>query len=224
MSKIRPKQAGGKTSRPAPAKGPGGMAGDLNATVPADERTWARSHGAYIAGRAYLDEADATAAQMEAKWGVDRLRLLVGPELREKFDRQRYLLNRAIWHGELEDVRRESGRAVKAWLALDVAATAAGATPLDALVWEVAVGTADDVHVAAIVPDNAHAHRVIAEGRKVAVYTLEEIARLLAAMPTVAKAKTLWPGATVTASRKSIDDPLLAIGDTDTPLDDDIAL
>ena len=64
---------------------------------------------------------------------------------------------------------------------------------------------------------------VIAEGRKVAVYTLEEIARLLAAMPTVAKAKTLWPGATVTASRKSIDDPLLAIGDTDTPLDDDIA-
>ena len=71
------------------------LAGDLNATVPADERTWARSHGTYIAGRAWLDEADATAAQMEAKWGVDRLRLLVRPELREKFDRQRYLLNRA---------------------------------------------------------------------------------------------------------------------------------
>ena len=197
--------------------------GDLDATVAADERLWARSHCTYIAGRACLDEADATAARMEAKWGVDRLRLLVGPELREKFDRQRFLLNRAVWHGELEDVRRESGRAVKAWLALDAAATTAGATPLDPQVWEVAVGTGDDVHVAAIVPDNAHAHRVIAEGRKVAVYTLEEIGRLLAAMPTVAKAKTLWPGATVTASRKSIDDPLAAIGDTDTPLDDDIA-
>jgi hypothetical protein len=200
------------------------VAGDLNIRPPADERTWARSHGTYIAGRAWLDEADATAAQMEAKWGVDRLRLLVGPELRERFDRQRYLLNQAIWHGELEDVRRESLRAVKAWLALDVAATEAGAMSLDPKVWEVAVGTGDDAHVAAIVPDNAHAHRVIAEGRKVAVYTLEEIARLLAAMPTVAKVKTLWPGATVTASRKSIDDPLLAIGDTDTPLDDDIAL
>ena len=135
------------------------LAGDLNATVPADERTWARSHGTYIAGRAWLDEADATAAAMEVKWGVDRLRLLVGLELREKFDRQRYLLNQAIWHGELEDVRRESGRAVKAWLALDAAATEAGATPLDPLVWEVAVGTGDDVHVVAIVPDNAHAHR-----------------------------------------------------------------
>ena len=207
-------------SKPLPPR----LAGDLNATVAADERTWARSHGTYIAGRAWLDEADATAAQMEAKWGVDRLRLLVRPELREKFDRQRYLLNQAIWHGELEDVRRESLRAVKAWLALDAVATEAGATPLDPQVWEVAVGTGDDAYVAAIVPDNAHAHRVIAEGRKVAVYTLEEIARLLAAMPTVAKAKTLWPGATVTASRKSIDDPLLAIGDTDTPLDDDIAL
>ena len=43
---------------------------------------------------------------MEAKWGCDRLRLLVGPELREKFDRQRYLLNQAIWHGDLEAVRR----------------------------------------------------------------------------------------------------------------------
>ena len=38
---------------------------------------------------------------------------------REKFDRQRYLVNQAIWHGELEDVRRETGRMVNAWLALD---------------------------------------------------------------------------------------------------------
>ena len=147
-----------------PKKSNPSLAGDLNATVPADERTWARSHGTYIAGRAWLDEADATAAQMEAKWGVDRLRLLVRPELREKFDRQRYLLNRAIWHGELEDVRRESLRAVKAWLALDAAATAAGATPLDPQVWEVAVGTGDDAHVAAIVPGQCARPPVIAAG------------------------------------------------------------
>ena len=92
---------------------------------------------------------------MEAKWGVDRLRLLVSPELREKFDRQRYLLNQAIWHGELEAVRRESLRTVKAWLALDAAATAANKPPLQPLVWEVAVHAAgdadgDDTHVAAI--------------------------------------------------------------------------
>jgi hypothetical protein len=62
--------------------------------------------------------------------GRDRLRLLVGPELREKFDRQRYLLNQAIWHGELEAVRRESGAWSCAWQALDRAAAAAGKAPL----------------------------------------------------------------------------------------------
>jgi hypothetical protein len=89
-------------------------------------RKWAATHGTYISGRAYVDEADATAMEMERRWGCGRLRLLVGPELREKFDRQRLLFNQAIWHGrEVEDVKRESLRMVKAWLALDKAATEA---------------------------------------------------------------------------------------------------
>ena len=90
------------------------------------EHSWARTNGTYLTGRAYIDGADETASEMEAKWGADRLRLLVSPELREKFDRQRYLLNQAIWHGELEDVRREANRMTTAWLALDRAAAAAG--------------------------------------------------------------------------------------------------
>src|SRR6187455_446643 len=100
----------------------------LNTVTP--NHLWSRSHGGFIAGRSYIDGADQTAAEMEAKWGVDRLRLLVSPDLREKFDRQRYLFNQAIWHGELEVVRREAGRMVTAWLALDKAATAAGKQPL----------------------------------------------------------------------------------------------
>ena len=203
------------------------VAGDRVATPEPEQRVWARSHGTYLAGRAYLDEADQTAAEMEAKWGADRLRLLVGPELREKFDRQRYLLGQAIWHGELEAVRRESMRMVKAWLALDAGAVAAGKAPLDPMVWEIAV-RADPIgddptphhFVAAIVPDNDHAHRVIAEGRHVVVYTLEEIGRLLAALPTVAKAKQTFPGAAVTAVRRSVDDPLTAIHDDSEPLDE----
>ena len=42
---------------------------------------------------------------MEDKWGNGRLRLLVSTELREKFDRQRYLLNMAVTNGALADVR-----------------------------------------------------------------------------------------------------------------------
>jgi hypothetical protein len=181
--------------------------------------SWAASHGTYLSGRAYIDGADETACQLEAKWGVDRLRLLVGPELREKFDRQRLLLNKAIWHGDLEEVRREAGRMVKAWLALDAAATAAGKQPLAKEVWEIAL---EDGTAVAIVPDNARAALVNAEGRQLAVYTLEEIARFLSVYSDVAKAKYVFPGATVTAIKRSVEDPLDSVWDTKAGLDDPI--
>lgn len=196
------------------------IAGDTTVRPLGDERSWARTHGTYIAGRAYIDGADETAAEMEARWGCDRLRLLVSPELREKFDRQRYLLNQAIWHGELEAVRREAGRMVNAWLALDRAATAAGKQPLDPQVWEV---TLADGSVAAIVPDTASAHRVVSDGRKLAVYTLDEIGRMLSHWQQANIAKLVFPGAEVTAVRKSVDDPLNAIHDTDERLDDPVS-
>lgn len=183
------------------------------------ERSWARTHGTYIAGRAYIDGVDETAAEMEAKWGCDRLRLLVSPDLREKFDRQRYLLNQAIWHGELEEVRRESNRMVNAWTALDRAAAAAGKLPLAPEVWEVPL---EDGSVAAIVQDQAQARAVVSQGRAVSVFTLEEIGRLLSNYPEIAKAKLAFPGATITAVRRSVDDPLDAVQDTDHALDDPI--
>jgi hypothetical protein len=185
-----------------------------------DPNSWSRTHGSYLAGRACIDEADLTAAQMETRWGAGRLRLLVPAEMREKFDRQRYLLNAAIWHGDLDAVCREAKRMVTAWLALDKAATAAGKAPISPLVWEVALA---DGTVAAIVPGDDHAHAVIAEGRALAVYTLDEIARFLSAYPDIAKAKLTFPGAEVTAINKSISDPLDAIRDgvnLNDPLDD----
>lgn len=181
------------------------------------DRSWARTNGTYIAGRAYLDGADQTACEMEAKWGADRLRLLVGPELREKFDRQRYLLNQAVWHGELEEVRNQSARMVRAWLALDHAASETGMAPLSPVVLEVALA---DGSVAAIVPSEEHAAAVRPEGRQVAVYSLEEIGRFLSAYPEVARAKVTFPGAEVMQIAKRVSDPLEAIHDSDAPLDD----
>lgn len=183
------------------------------------ERSWARTNGTYISGRAYIDGADETACEMEAKWGADRLRLLVSTELREKFDRQRYLFNQAIWHGELEDVRREANRMTTAWLALDKAAATSGKEPLSPKVWEVAL---EGGRVAAIVPTDHDAKAVRAEGREVVVYTLDEIARLLSAYPDIAVAKATFPGATITEIRKTVDDPLNAIADTADGLDDEI--
>jgi hypothetical protein len=83
-------------------------------------------------------------------------------------------------------------------------------------VWEVPLA---DGSVAAIVPDDSHAALVNAEGRQVAVYTLAEIGRLLSAHPHIVKTKKVFPGATVTAVRRSVEDPLNAVWDTEEPLD-----
>ena len=97
--------------------------------------SWAKTPGTYIAAHAHMDGVDALAIEMERYWGVGRLRLLVEPELRERFDRQGFMTNAAIWHGDLEQVRQQCFRMAKAWTALDGAAKAAGAVPLSPLVW-----------------------------------------------------------------------------------------
>lgn len=181
---------------------------------------WQETVGMYIAGQAEIDEADKVAVEMERKWGVDRLRLVVDAGLREKFDRQRYLFNRAIWHGDLEEVRREAKRMIAAWRALDRVAGEAQAEPRPEDVWEVAVGRG----VAAIVRREEDARHVIAQGRHVAVYTLPEVGRLLAQFPTLAAAKEVFPGAEVKGARRPDPDPLYAIPDSRAPLDDTIPL
>ncbi len=166
---------------------------------------WMATPGMYIAGRAALDEADALEVELELKWGRDRLRLLVSTELREKFDRQRYLTSNARWKGDLEDVRREAGRMVKAWIALDKAAEEAGAQVLDPAIWEVCL---DDGTVATLVREPQLANRILAEGRKINVYTLEEIAHMISAFPEIAKIKQEFPGSTVTKTKTRVEDPL----------------
>jgi hypothetical protein len=186
--------------------------------------SWARTPGEYIAAQAHIAGVDHVAVEMERKWGVGRLRLLVSTELREKFDRQGYLLNQAIWHGDVEAVRAQSARMASAWQALDKAAEAAGAVPLCPLVWEVVL---EDGTVAAIVRTPEEARAVASDGRKLAVYSLEEIGRLLSNYRAVVDAKLTFPGTTVTAVRRP-SNPLDNIRDTlgglDDPLDDILSM
>src|SRR4051812_24591914 len=160
--------------------------------------SWARTPGTYIAGQANIDGTDKVAIEMERRWGCGRLRLLVDTALREKFDRQRYLYNQAIWHGELEDVRRECSRMTKAWQVLSQAAEALGAAPLTDQHWEVVLA---DGSVAAVVADPDGVGLVPSEGRQVAVYTMDEIGELLSKFPDIVQAKRVFPGAEVTEVR-----------------------
>jgi hypothetical protein len=173
-------------------------------------RSWASSYGTHLAGQAAIDGADHAAVTMENKWGAGRLRLLVDAAMREKFDKQRFKLNAAIWHGDLAEVQQEAQRMVNAWMALDRSAEAAGALKLTTRVWEVAM---PDGKVLAIVREQADAKDVMAEGRGVIVYTLEEIGIMMGHYREVVKVKETWPGAEVEAIRRTINDPLDGIRD-----------
>jgi hypothetical protein len=190
--------------------------------IPVSDRSipeWHRTPGTYIAGSEVRDDVDLIAVEMERKWGADRLRLLVGAELREKFDRQRYKFNQAIWHGTLEEVRQEGARMVKAWQVLDRAATEAGKAQAAPDVWEFPLR---DGSVVALVRDwrDAAAMKQQAVGRHVKVYTLDEIANLIENLPQLVKAKEVFPGAQVTRVGPPNRDPLLAIPDSHAPIDD----
>lgn len=157
--------------------------------------SWQRQASTYVVGRAYTDGADHLAHEMERKWGCGRLRLLVDNELRARFDSQRLKLNQAIRHGELEDVMREGLRMQNAWRALDAAAASGGAVERSAEVWEI---TLPDGRVAALVRDCGAAGAILASGRAVNVYTLDEIANLIHGFPEIVKIKETFPGAEVT--------------------------
>jgi hypothetical protein len=180
---------------------------------------WQETVGTYLTGREMLDDVDMAAVRIEEKWGRDRLRLLVDKDLREKFDRQRYKLNQAIWHGELQDVLTEADRMMKAYRALDRAAEAAGQWGLATEVWE---AVTPDGTVVAVVKNDLDLRKVIAEGRHVEVYTMAEVARLLAAFPEVAAAKASFPGAQVERVSGPPRDPLQAVPDSRAPIDDAI--
>ena len=178
---------------------------------------WQETVGMFISGQAEVDELDLVAIEMERKWGAGRLRLLVDTVLREKFDRQRYLVNQALWHGQLQDVIMQARRMITAWQVLDRAADAAGADTLAPEVWE---GVTPDGTVVAIVKNDMDLRLVAAQGRHVEIYTMDEIARLLAAYPALAAAKASFPGAQVTRVSSPPRDPLQAVPDSKAPIDD----
>lgn len=178
---------------------------------------WQLTAGMALAGQEAIDDVHMVAVEMERKWGRGRLRLLVDADLREKFDRQRYLFGNAIWKGELPDVQREAKRMMAAWRALDRRATEAGRQTLPATVWEVALS---DGTVVVIVKEPELAYQ-IADGRRANVYTLEEIGRLIEGFPMLAKVKEAFPGAVVERVGDEIPDPLGDVRfDVGAPLDD----
>ncbi len=147
-----------------------------------------------LAIKSVIDGVDHVAVEMENKWGVGRLRLLVDDDLRERFDRQAQLFNEAIIFNDARAVRRHGEGMRKAWQALDKYASECRFSRIEPVVWE--INGPDGI--IAVVRTNPEAHAVVREGRALEVWTLDEVARVIAAhRDTIGEAKRVFPGAEV---------------------------
>jgi hypothetical protein len=147
--------------------------------------------------KAILDGVDEIARQMERKWGVGRLRLMVSDVLRIKFDAQQAKLDAAIATDQETYIRAQAEGMRRAWLALDRAATDAGAEPLAPEVWECVLPATGEV--VSIVRTEAEAHHVARESQ---VWTLAEVAVLIERLgDEVRQVKRTFPGSAVVEVR-----------------------
>lgn len=150
--------------------------------------------------------------EAESRWGVGRLELLAGDELRARWMRQCASWSAAyaaawdapfVSRDALQLVQDKAAAMRRGWAALEAAAAEAGHREIAPWVWEVILA---DGSVAALVQTDAEASKVIADGRFLQVYTLAEVGNVIDALPPVLRqAKQVFPGARFQAPRRDPD-------------------
>ena len=163
---------------------------------------WGRENaGIGMAIQGLVQSVDALTDEMERKWGVGRLRMLVPDDLRERFDRQWRKWQAAYAAQDLAAVRVHCEAMRRAWAALEAGATEAGHAPLAPEVWETRM---PDGAVLAVVRTQQEAHALARDGREREVWTLDEVGRVVCAWEGrrwVEAVREHFPGAKVEAVR-----------------------
>ena len=164
---------------------------------------WSHTPKGYQAGRTALDAIEAEERRLDTAWGAGRARLCLAPDVRARYDAQAERLWRASREADLPTLLQEVGRMQKALAAAEKAATAAG-TLLPG-VWEAQMA---DGSTLAVVQEREHAARVRAKGRTLEVWTVEELAALVAAQDAPVRALKRRFGAILTSMQATpLDDP-----------------
>ncbi|MFM2004824.1 MAG: hypothetical protein RLZZ09_479 [Pseudomonadota bacterium] len=146
-----------------------------------------------------LEALDEVAHRLERKWGVDRLPRLVPNDLAEKFWRQKAKLDAQILEeatAGFANVEREAGRMVNAWRALDKAAEVAGA---DQASGQCLTARMSDGRSLVICGDleGCQVWRQQNPGSAAAVWSMEEVVRVLEGFDLVNRTKHLFDGAVI---------------------------
>lgn len=155
-----------------------------------------------------LDQIDVTVRgvdqkgrEMDRKWGFGRLPTLVPLEIADKFRAQQRKFSGAVWERDPDAVRRHGEAMLRAYAKLDELAEAAGYVAAPPEQWE--FETPDGLVI--LVRELADAGNVERHGRQAQVWSLDEIASVIRAHPTIVAAKELFEGSFVRSVRPPVE-------------------
>lgn len=157
----------------------------------------------------YLTEYDRVVSDYERRWGIERLPLLVSPELRDRFWQQIDKLNDAIHRDAPNDVEHHVAVTLRAYAALEKEAIAMGGLEIGDDVW---TAEAQDGTVVAVVRDVHAVGGIKKEMPDALVYCVQEVAAIVSKWSEqnklVADVKDTFPGAVVTSVKPTMKDKL----------------
>jgi hypothetical protein len=140
---------------------------------------------------------DKIASDAEMKWGCDRLPELVSPELASRFGSAKAKLDAAIIANDPQDVTHRADVLARGWSAMDLEASERGHQPLLPNIWSHTTRDGFKCAVARSDADAIKAIRTMPEFEGVAVYSLEEVGRILEANTLLNVVKARFPASVV---------------------------
>jgi hypothetical protein len=140
---------------------------------------------------------DQRGRDIDTRWGIGRLPALVPHDVAERFRVQHRKFSGAIWEYDAEQARKHGDAMLRAYDKLEQLAIASGASPAPPEQWEFETPAG----LVILVRDIRDTARVDRGGREAQVWSLDEIANVIAAHPILAAAKVHFPGATIEAVR-----------------------
>ena len=129
---------------------------------------------------------------VEKRWGYGVLPQVVPIEWMERFRAQKQKFELACFEFDHPGIRKHGEAMLRAYDKLEEVAEATGQYPEPLQHWEFTLNTGELV---ILVRDRAEMARIDPKGRAAQIWSLEEVADVIAKFPDIARAKDSFPGA-----------------------------
>lgn len=127
-----------------------------------------------------LKPLDAVAADMELRWGKDRLQQLCTPELAARFEAAKAKLDVSIHDRDVDLTIKRAGNLIKGWKAMEREALENGHKPHPPTLWHAVAPAENGEQEVQIVIARDNSEATLAQ-TDLPVYTVTEIARIVRA-------------------------------------------